>query len=125
MSDNIIITYSDSDDYDIDGEQSIAYNNSLSKWCLIPDPILLKILNHLSAKDILRAGQCCRRWNEISKDDFFWKKLFQRDFKVEPNIGLKPGKLFFFSYFQKFSTQNRKFVFILLPKLNKIFLFIL
>lgn len=64
----------------------------LDNWSLVPDPILHHIFLHLSPRDILRAGQCCRRWNDISRDDFLWKKIFQRDFKVDRTIGLKPGE---------------------------------
>lgn len=82
-----------------DEESSVYSNNSdiqiddnTSHWNLIPEPVLLKILNSLSARDILNAGESCRRWNCIAKDNYLWRKIFQRDFKVDPIIGLKPGE---------------------------------
>lgn len=63
-----------------------------SSWSLIPEPVLHNILYYLTARDILQAGQCCRRWNDISKDDFLWRKIFQRDFKVDRTIAMKPGE---------------------------------
>lgn len=62
-----------------------------TEWDYIPDPILLKILAQLRVRDILNASECCRRWNDISKDDYLWKKVFQRDFNVDKTIALKPG----------------------------------
>ena len=108
MSSNIVVTCSDSD-------EDTDFNDirDSSKWCLIPgnksentivvtkvsnyfffhtDHVFLQICNQLSTTDILRASQCCRRWNVLAKDDFLWKKLFQRDFKVEKNINIKQGK---------------------------------
>lgn len=67
-----------------------VWNNT--EWDYIPDPILLKILAQLPVRDILNASECCRRWNDITKDDYLWKKVFQRDFKVDKTIALKPGK---------------------------------
>lgn len=83
-----------------DDEISISSSNSsdnkidekCSHWNLIPEPVLLKILNSLSARDILNASECCQRWNCIARDSYLWRKIFQRDFKVDPAIGLKPGK---------------------------------
>lgn len=62
-----------------------------SKWWTIPEPVLLKVLYYLKPKDVLNAGVTCKRWWMISQDDLLWRKMFLRDFKVEANIGLKPG----------------------------------
>lgn len=67
-----------------------VWNNT--DWDYIPQPILLKILAQLPVRDILNASECCRRWNDITKDDYLWKKVFQRDFKIDKTIALKPGK---------------------------------
>lgn len=99
MSSNIIVTYSDddSDDENDDNQQEeyqsyrVSESEYCSKWSLIPEPVFLKIFKNLSTVDILQAGKSCRRWNSLSKEEYLWKKLFQRDFKVDPNIGLKPG----------------------------------
>lgn len=70
----------------------INYVWNTTEWDYIPDPILLKILTHLHVRDILNVSECCRRWNDICKDNYLWKKVFQRDFKVDKSIALKPGK---------------------------------
>lgn len=86
MSCNIVITSND------EGEHCISVPNDVSNWSLVPEPVFLSILNYLTAREILNAGECCRRWNDITKDDYLWKKIFQRDFKVDSVIGLKPGE---------------------------------
>lgn len=72
-------------------EDDVNYVWNATEWDFIPDPILLNILTQLSVRDILNVSECCRRWNDISKDDYLWKKVFQRDFKVDKSIALKPG----------------------------------
>lgn len=70
---------------------SYVWNNI--EWDFIPDPILFKILIQLPVRDILNVSECCRRWNDLIKDDYLWKKVFQRDFKVDRTIALKPGTI--------------------------------
>lgn len=82
MSRNIIVTRCDG-----------GPDQNYSKWCLIPEPVLVDILKDLSAKTILNVGECCRRWNDISKANYLWKMIFQRDFRVDKQIELKPGEL--------------------------------
>lgn len=68
--------------------------NNYSKWSLIPEPVFIDILKDLSAKTVLNVGECCSRWNDISKDNYLWKRIFQRDFRADKKIEIKPGKLF-------------------------------
>lgn len=70
-------------------ECNYVWNNT--DWAFIPDPVLVRILLLLPVRDVLNAGECCQRWNDISKDEYLWRKLFQRDFKVDRSIPLKPG----------------------------------
>lgn len=76
----------------IDTDDVVNYVWNHTEWNYIPEPILLNILAQLPVRDILNASECCRRWNDISKDDYLWKKVFQRDFKIDKTIALKPGK---------------------------------
>ncbi|XP_058819792.1 F-box/WD repeat-containing protein 5 isoform X3 [Topomyia yanbarensis] len=62
-----------------------------SPWVFIPEPVFAKIFLALEPRDILNAGQSCKRWNKLSRDDYIWRKYFRREFNVEMNIGLKPG----------------------------------
>lgn len=63
-----------------------------SPWVFIPEPMFTKIFLYLEPRDMLNAGQTCKRWNKLSRDDYIWRKYFQREFNVDTNIGLKPGK---------------------------------
>lgn len=71
----------------------IPFEEINSQWCMIPEPVFIDILKGLSAKTILNVGECCRRWNDISRDDYLWKKIFRRDFQVDHKIELKPGEV--------------------------------
>lgn len=62
-----------------------------SPWVFIPEPLFAKIFLELDPRDILHAGQTCKRWNKLSRDDYIWRKFFQHEFNVDVNIGLKPG----------------------------------
>jgi F-box and WD-40 domain protein 5 len=74
-------------------KEEILFDNS--EWVYLPENVLLQILFYLSPREILNVGICCKRYNRISKDDYLWRKFFQRDFKVEKNIQLKPGESLF------------------------------
>lgn len=65
------------------------FDNSV--WCVVPEEVFLKILYCLTPKEVLNVGLCCKRWNTITKDDFLWKKMFHRDFKIDIHISIKPG----------------------------------
>ncbi|XP_055613874.1 F-box/WD repeat-containing protein 5 isoform X3 [Uranotaenia lowii] len=62
-----------------------------SPWVFIPDPVFAKIFLLLEPIDVLKAGQTCKRWNKLSRDDYIWRMYFQRDFNVEKSILKKPG----------------------------------
>ena len=49
-------------------------------WSNINEYVLLKIYELLSTWDIERAGQTCRRWWSISKNDLLWKRIVINSF---------------------------------------------
>lgn len=73
-------------------------NDELSHWWVIPEPILLAVLSYLRPCDVSNASLTCKRWYSICLDDWIWKKLFMRDFKVYSDINLKPGKSYFLCF---------------------------
>lgn len=77
-------------------------SESFSNWAYMPELVLLKVFSYLEAKDVLSLAQCCKTWNQVSRDESVWRKFFQRDFGLPTNkkVGLKPGK--------SFSTRSRK-----------------
>lgn len=66
--------------------------DDFSDWWSIPEPILLRVLSYLKPIDVANAASTCQRWYLIGYDDWIWNKLFLRDFKLDKNIDLKPGK---------------------------------
>jgi hypothetical protein len=77
------VSYSDGDE--CDGEDQ-------DLWWQIPEEVLLKILLYLTPDDAVNVGYCCKRWNKITRDDYLWKRYFQKDFSIDKNIGIKPGR---------------------------------
>lgn len=71
-----------------------------SYFCDMPEPVLLSIFYYLEVRDVLAAGGTCQRWNRIAKDDWLWRRLFQRDFGLPLNakIGLRPGTLTYYAF---------------------------
>ena len=45
-------------------------------WTDLPDNLLLHIFGFLTPKEIALAGEVCRDWLRISKDEMLWKRLF-------------------------------------------------
>lgn len=62
-------------------------------WEFVPDPIFLQLTGFLSVQDVLNMSGTCKSWYQMAQDDYLWKRLFRRDFKVSSNIGLKPGTI--------------------------------
>ncbi|KAK6195168.1 hypothetical protein SNE40_000647 [Patella caerulea] len=59
-----------------------------------PDNILLNIFSHLSIKDLTHVAVVCKTWHRVSLDDFLWRDIFQRDWKIKKSITIAPGKLY-------------------------------
>ncbi|XP_076683454.1 F-box and WD repeat domain containing 5 [Andrena cerasifolii] len=63
-----------------------------ANWCYMSDSILLNIFKYLTPKELTIAGEVCRSWHRVSRDEFLWKDLFYQIYKIDPDIGIKPGK---------------------------------
>jgi hypothetical protein len=61
-------------------------------WTFLPENVLVKIFQCLSAREILNCSECCKRWSFVSRDPLLWKKKFKEDFKVDREIKLKPSE---------------------------------
>lgn len=84
------------DNVDEDEEESSEDSFEVSgndNWFYMPDSILLSIFRYLNPKELLTAGEVCKSWNRVSKDEFLWKDLLYHTFKIDPSIGIVPGKL--------------------------------
>lgn len=60
-------------------------------WSALPEPLLLAVLQQLAVADILSVCRTCVSWAAIARDDYLWRQLFRRDFRVAAHIALKPG----------------------------------
>lgn len=73
----------------------------VSEWNIMPDPVLLYIFSHLTAKDLMNARKTCRNWMRLASDEFLWKRLFHVDFKIDRSIPIAPGKNSWFSEYKR------------------------
>uniref|UniRef100_A0A2M4BEX7 Putative wd40 domain protein n=1 Tax=Anopheles marajoara TaxID=58244 RepID=A0A2M4BEX7_9DIPT len=77
-----------SEEEDDTGGTTYAEN---SPWVFLPEPLFINIFLNLTPRDVLNAGQCCKRWYKLSKDDYIWRRYFRREFNVDASIPLKRG----------------------------------
>ncbi|XP_043275210.1 F-box/WD repeat-containing protein 5 isoform X2 [Venturia canescens] len=69
---------------------------------------MLSLLAHpprTGTKTII-AGTVCKQWNRVSKDEFLWKDLFYRTYKIEPTVGIIPGKTSWLSEFKRLTYHT-------------------
>ncbi|KAM3910637.1 F-box/WD repeat-containing protein 5 isoform 1-T2 [Leptodactylus fuscus] len=72
---------------------------------LLPDSIIYQIFLNLGPVDLLSAGLVCRRWYQVSRDDFLWKELFYRHYRVPRHIYRYPGSDSWYEEFQRLSDS--------------------
>nr|XP_033333304.1 F-box/WD repeat-containing protein 5 isoform X2 [Megalopta genalis] len=72
-----------------------------SKWCYMPDSILLNIFQYLTPKELIIARKVCKSWHRVSYDEFLWKDLFYQTYEIDPNIGMMPGKTSWLGEFKR------------------------
>lgn len=54
----------------------------MSHWQCLTDPVLLKIFSYLDEKDLFHCAECCVFWNRVARDEFLWKSLFYKTYRV-------------------------------------------
>lgn len=89
----LMIRSDDDDDSNRNSDdESESFDNS--EWVYMPENVLVQIMMYLEVREVLDMGFCCKRWYRISRDDWIWRKAFQKDFGLPLNkkVGLKPGK---------------------------------
>lgn len=62
-------------------------------WSQLPYTVLFQVFQYLTYKELIRAGEVCRYWYQVSRDDLLWKRLLYDYFNVENSIPVVPGKL--------------------------------
>lgn len=60
-------------------------------WYYMPDSILLNIFQYLTPRELTIAGEVCKSWHRVSRDEFLWKDLLYQTYKIDPDIGIMPG----------------------------------
>lgn len=74
-----------------DGSECSLPSYSELNWYVMSDSILLSIFQYLTPKELTTAGEVCRSWYRVSRDEFLWKYLFYRTYKIDPDVGIVPG----------------------------------
>lgn len=60
---------------------------------LLPDSVLYEIFLYLDHVDVLSAGLVCRQWHAVARDEFLWKELFYRYYRISREVPRHPGAL--------------------------------
>ncbi|XP_011170787.1 F-box/WD repeat-containing protein 5 [Solenopsis invicta] len=75
-------------------------------WYVMSDSILLSIFQYLTPKELMTAGEVCRSWYRVSRDEFLWKYLFYRTYKIDPDVGIVPGKTSWLGEFKRLAYHT-------------------
>lgn len=65
-----------------------------SLWSRIPYTVLFQIFQYLDYNDLIKVGEVCRYWYQVSHDELLWKRLFYYYFNVNSSIPVTPGVFF-------------------------------
>ena len=74
----------------------------LQREIVFPDEILLKIFGFLDPFSLVKAGTICKEWNNISKDEFLWKRMCFCRWKKTQDKFSKTRVWLFFLFFPFF-----------------------
>lgn len=74
-----------------DGSEHSSRSEGDYNWYVMSDSILLSIFQYLTPRELMIAGEVCRSWYRVSRDEFLWKYLFYRTYKIDPDVGIVPG----------------------------------
>uniref|UniRef100_T1JEH6 F-box domain-containing protein n=1 Tax=Strigamia maritima TaxID=126957 RepID=T1JEH6_STRMM len=72
-----------------------------SLWQLLPDSVLLYIFTYLDSKEVINCGQTCKTWNRVSYDEFLWRDMFYKDWKIPIGTSRKPDKMSWFDEYKR------------------------
>lgn len=59
----------------------------------LPDTVLFEIFLYLDHVDVLSVGLVCQQWRAVARDEFLWKELFYRYYRVSRDVPRHPGAL--------------------------------
>ncbi|XP_024867639.1 F-box/WD repeat-containing protein 5 isoform X2 [Temnothorax curvispinosus] len=96
------VSVSESDD----GSEYSSRSEGDLTWYVMSDSILLSIFQYLSPRELMTAGAVCRSWYRVSRDEFLWKYLFYRTYKIDPDVGIVPGKTSWLGEFKRLAYHT-------------------
>nr|XP_015222130.1 PREDICTED: F-box/WD repeat-containing protein 5 [Lepisosteus oculatus] len=67
----------------------------------LPDSLLLEIFLLLPHDAVLSAGLACRQWYAVSRDEFLWRELFYRYYRIPRSVPRHPAAESWYSEFQR------------------------
>nr|XP_006134821.1 F-box/WD repeat-containing protein 5 isoform X2 [Pelodiscus sinensis] len=68
---------------------------------LLPDSILYEIFLYLDHIDVLSVGLVCQQWHAVARDEFLWKELFYRYYRVSREVPRHPAAVSWYEEFQR------------------------
>ncbi|XP_029047820.1 F-box/WD repeat-containing protein 5 isoform X1 [Osmia bicornis bicornis] len=74
-------------------------------WYYMLDSVLLNIFQYLTPKELTIAGEVCKSWHRVSHDEFLWKNLFYQTYKINPDVGIMPGKTSWLGEFKRLTYR--------------------
>ncbi|XP_018303208.1 F-box/WD repeat-containing protein 5 isoform X1 [Mycetomoellerius zeteki] len=89
-----------------DGSEYSSRSEGEFNWYVMSDSILLSIFQYLTPRELLTAGEVCRSWFRVSRDEFLWKYLFYRTYKIDPDVGIVPGKTSWLGEFKRLAYHT-------------------
>nr|XP_025962038.1 F-box/WD repeat-containing protein 5 isoform X2 [Dromaius novaehollandiae] len=68
---------------------------------LLPDSVLYEIFLYLDHVDVLAAALVCRQWHAVARDEFLWKELFYRYYRISREVPRHPAAVSWYDEFQR------------------------
>ncbi|TFK00780.1 F-box/WD repeat-containing protein 5 [Platysternon megacephalum] len=68
---------------------------------LLPDSILYEIFLYLDHADVLSVGLVCQQWHAVARDEFLWKELLYRYYRVSREVPRHPAAVSWYEDFQR------------------------
>ncbi|XP_068020298.1 F-box/WD repeat-containing protein 5 [Melanerpes formicivorus] len=68
---------------------------------LLPDSLLYEIFLYLDHVDVLSVGLVCQQWHAVARDEFLWKELFYRYYRIPREVPRHPAAVSWYDEFQR------------------------
>uniref|UniRef100_A0A3Q3VVE8 F-box domain-containing protein n=1 Tax=Mola mola TaxID=94237 RepID=A0A3Q3VVE8_MOLML len=68
---------------------------------VLPDSLVLEIFLRLSHDAVLSAGLTCRQWLAVSRDEFLWRELFYRYYRIPRSVPRHPAAVSWYREFRR------------------------